>query len=59
MVMRGCCYPIIPYQEIIGNYSLYSNILQYVNIIPYQEIIGNYSALSEVKVLDLLYHTKK
>lgn len=22
MVMRGCCCPIIPYQEIIGNYSI-------------------------------------
>ena len=34
---------IIPYQEIIGNYSGYFIILVMYQIIPYQEIIGNYS----------------
>ena len=34
---------IIPYQEIIGNYSAYE-VKRYMGfIIPYQEIIGNYS----------------
>ena len=45
MVMRGCCYPIIPYQEIIGNYSRSSAGVLGRPIIPYQEIIGNYSYL--------------
>ena len=45
MVMRGCCCPIIPYQEIIGNYSNVSAVCEDVRIIPYQEIIGNYSKL--------------
>lgn len=27
MVTRGCCCPIIPYQEIIGNYSVMIDIL--------------------------------
>ena len=37
---------IIPYQEIIGNYS--KVLIQYhaQEIIPYQEIIGNYSSLA-------------
>ena len=43
MVMRGCCCPIIPYQEIIGNYSGERAKDIYERIIPYQEIIGNYS----------------
>ena len=34
---------IIPYQEIIGNYSNGRKILEISIIIPYQEIIGNYS----------------
>ena len=34
---------IIPYQEIIGNYSLYDTKGMRKAIIPYQEIIGNYS----------------
>ena len=34
---------IIPYQEIIGNYSQLPLSSLLVNIIPYQEIIGNYS----------------
>ena len=46
MVMRGCCCSIIPYQEIIGNYSAQIVQLEGVRIIPYQEIIGNYSDLS-------------
>ena len=36
-------YSIIPYQEIIGNYSDYLGYLGVELIIPYQEIIGNYS----------------
>ena len=43
MVMRGCCCPIIPYQEIIGNYSKGTALSGLTLIIPYQEIIGNYS----------------
>ena len=43
MVMRGCCCPIIPYQEIIGNYSSTGQGKSARTIIPYQEIIGNYS----------------
>ena len=34
---------IIPYQEIIGNYSLQVRDMINHPIIPYQEIIGNYS----------------
>ena len=34
---------IIPYQEIIGNYSMLKTSLKIFSIIPYQEIIGNYS----------------
>ena len=34
---------IIPYQEIIGNYSARSDTQPLKSIIPYQEIIGNYS----------------
>ena len=36
---------IIPYQEIIGNYSVDEYHAHKDNIIPYQEIIGNYSRL--------------
>ena len=43
MVMRGCCCSIIPYQEIIGNYSNTKKSTVQEIIIPYQEIIGNYS----------------
>ena len=43
MVMRGCCCSIIPYQEIIGNYSTMEQLGKEIEIIPYQEIIGNYS----------------
>ena len=34
---------IIPYQEIIGNYSRRPRLQTERGIIPYQEIIGNYS----------------
>ena len=34
---------IIPYQEIIGNYSAKPEDVKLIRIIPYQEIIGNYS----------------
>ncbi len=37
---------IIPYQEIIGNYSTVYDSMSNVPIIPYQEIIGNYSSAS-------------
>ena len=37
------CAPIIPYQEIIGNYSYRVREKGKYTIIPYQEIIGNYS----------------
>ena len=37
------CTPIIPYQEIIGNYSPDFQAASAPVIIPYQEIIGNYS----------------
>ena len=36
-------FQIIPYQEIIGNYSSVIVVEVGKNIIPYQEIIGNYS----------------
>ena len=35
---------IIPYQEIIGNYSIVLDVIAFPTIIPYQEIIGNYSS---------------
>ena len=35
---------IIPYQEIIGNYSAVCEDVRMSKIIPYQEIIGNYSS---------------
>ena len=57
--MRGCCCPIIPYQEIIGNYSLYSVPGNNAVIIPYQEIIGNYSGINVFRDDAGLYHTKK
>ena len=38
---------IIPYQEIIGNYSHATDLATRYYIIPYQEIIGNYSFLDE------------
>ena len=49
MVMRGCCCPIIPYQEIIGNYSISRETLNNWEIIPYQEIIGNYSVCRDIE----------
>ena len=42
---------IIPYQEIIGNYSESEDLQGGDGIIPYQEIIGNYSKFTE-KVKD-------
>ena len=39
---------IIPYQEIIGNYSPVSCVSTRKEIIPYQEIIGNYSGNDRV-----------
>ena len=41
LVLAPC--RIIPYQEIIGNYSSGNAALLPAIIIPYQEIIGNYS----------------
>ena len=40
---RFCNQDIIPYQEIIGNYSMPTDAASAPAIIPYQEIIGNYS----------------
>lgn len=54
MVMRGCCCPIIPYQEIIGNYSLLSVGSLRNSIIPYQEITGNYSCQGWYGILESL-----
>ena len=50
---------IIPYQEIIGNYSIVLFRFMKVIIIPYQEIIGNYSKLTLFCPEKILYHTKK
>ena len=50
---------IIPYQEIIGNYSLFNENHEEDAIIPYQEIIGNYSADNAPPTTSKLYHTKK
>ena len=50
---------IIPYQEIIGNYSYDFFTVKTEDIIPYQEIIGNYSMHNAVATLVGLYHTKK
>ena len=50
---------IIPYQEIIGNYSMLAIVNASEAIIPYQEIIGNYSCFAEYVMSDKLYHTKK
>ena len=41
-------FRIIPYQEIIGNYSLSPNTVSIISIIPYQEIIGNYSVVLQL-----------
>lgn len=54
MVTRGCCCPIIPYQEIIGNYSLLLDISTRCQIIPYQEITGNYSCQGWYGILEVL-----
>ena len=46
---------IIPYQEIIGNYSLKEKYKVTDVIIPYQEIIGNYSSsLDRAREIELL-----
>ena len=50
---------IIPYQEIIGNYSGVSASTLEDKIIPYQEIIGNYSGGNAKGTAYILYHTKK
>ena len=34
--------PIIPYQELLGNYDPHTNIIILDEIIPYQELLGNY-----------------
>ncbi len=33
---------IIPYQELLGNYDLWSSVEAGTGIIPYQELLGNY-----------------
>ena len=50
---------IIPYQEIIGNYSALLSREERMKIIPYQEIIGNYSRIRFELHSTILYHTKK
>ena len=50
---------IIPYQEIIGNYSRSHLYHSSAAIIPYQEIIGNYSPFGVQFDNNELYHTKK
>ena len=45
---------IIPYQEIIGNYSNSSQNISARHIIPYQEIIGNYSCQGWYGILESL-----
>lgn len=52
--MRGCCCPIIPYQEIIGNYSYRRSDASDSKIIPYQEITGNYSCQGWYGILESL-----
>lgn len=52
--MRGCCCPIIPYQEIIGNYSRHTLVMLGFEIIPYQEITGNYSCQGWYGILESL-----
>ena len=37
---------IIPYQEINGNYNIYSRDIKPFKIIPYQEINGNYNEVA-------------
>ena len=44
---------IIPYQEIIGNYSAQWTVESRKSIIPYQEIIGNYNHF--LRILDLKF----
>ena len=34
--------PIIPYQELLGNYDIVGGIFRRFLIIPYQELLGNY-----------------
>ena len=45
---------IIPYQEIIGNYSSLACPRHAQMIIPYQEIIGNYSCQGWYGILESL-----
>ena len=45
---------IIPYQEIIGNYSLSDRANVHWLIIPYQEIIGNYSSYLTLLFRDVI-----
>ena len=52
-------FRIIPYQEIIGNYSIHDRYYYEEGIIPYQEIIGNYSEEALENRTVILYHTKK
>ena len=36
--------PIIPYQELLGNYDRLALRLRKLWIIPYQELLGNYDS---------------
>ena len=37
--------PIIPYQELLGNYDYEQLVGGVETIIPYQELLGNYDAI--------------
>ena len=37
--------PIIPYQELLGNYDSRSGLCTVALIIPYQELLGNYDGV--------------
>ena len=55
----GFSFPIIPYQEITGNYSGGTEAQKENKLIPYHELTGNYSMLDENIIRKALYHTKK
>ena len=38
-------HPIIPYQELLGNYDSRPHVTDGHSIIPYQELLGNYDII--------------
>ena len=50
--------PIIPYQELLGNYDAMDIFGKSATIIPYQELLGNYDKISDLLITTQLYHTK-